>query len=54
LKVNKTSIFKPAADQQDAVVLRFYAENYPSLDLLLAGVIPGSAKQLKSGVERAS
>jgi hypothetical protein len=54
LKVNKTSIFKPAADHRDAVVLRFYAESYPSLDLLLAGVIPGGAKQLKSGVERAS
>ena len=29
------------------------AESYPSLDLLVAGIIAGTAKQLKTGVERA-
>jgi uncharacterized protein len=38
---------------EDAVVLRFDAESYPSLGLLVAEIIAESAKQLKTGVERA-
>jgi uncharacterized protein len=55
-RYGKTSILKAAADQlesTDAVMLRFDAESYPSLDLLVAGIIASSAKQLKTGVERA-
>jgi AAA+ ATPase superfamily predicted ATPase len=55
-RYGKTSILKAAEDRlaaTDAVVLRFDAESYPSLDLLVAGIIAKSAKQLKSGIERA-
>ena len=55
-RFGKTSILRASEDQlyaTDAVVLRFDAESYPSLDLLVAGIIAGTAKQLKTGVERA-
>jgi hypothetical protein len=55
-RFGKTSILKAAEDQlrtTDAVVLRFDAESYPSLDLLVGGIIANAAKQLKTGVERA-
>jgi uncharacterized protein len=55
-RYGKTSILKAAEDQlraTEAVVLRFDAESYPSVDLLVAGIIANAAKQLKTGVERA-
>jgi|SRR5690242_2699978 len=55
-RYGKTSVLKAAADQlssEGAVVLRYDAEAYPSLDLLIAAVISGAAKNLKGGVERA-
>jgi energy-coupling factor transporter ATP-binding protein EcfA2 len=55
-RYGKTSILKAAQDrlaETDAVVLRFDAESYPSLDMLVAAIVAESAKQLKSGVERA-
>jgi AAA+ ATPase superfamily predicted ATPase len=54
-RFGKTSILKTAEDQlhaMGAVVLRFDAESYPSLDLLVASLIAGAAKQLKGRVER--
>jgi len=55
-RYGKTSVLKAAADRlssEGAVVLRYDAEAYPSLDLLIAAVISGAAKSLKGGVERA-
>lgn len=55
-RYGKTSVLKAAADRlssEGAVVLRYDAEAYPSLDLLIASVISGAAKNLKGGVERA-
>jgi uncharacterized protein len=55
-RYGKTSVLKAAADQlssEGAVILRYDAETYPSLDLLIAAVISGAAKNLKGGVERA-
>jgi uncharacterized protein len=55
-RYGKTSILKAAEDRllaSDAVVLRFDAESYPSLDLLVAAIIAESARQLKTGIERA-
>ncbi|HEX5411722.1 MAG TPA: hypothetical protein VFZ27_07650 [Terriglobia bacterium] len=55
-RYGKTSVLKAAADRlssEGAVVLRYDAEAYPSLDLLIASVISGAAKHLKGGVERA-
>jgi len=55
-RYGKTSILKTAQDElaaTDAVVLRFDAESFPSLDLLVAGIIAESARQLKTGMERA-
>jgi len=55
-RYGKTSILKAAEDvlaTTDAVLLRFDAESYPSIDLLVGSVIAGAASQLKTGVERA-
>lgn len=55
-RYGKTSILKAAADRlssEGAVVLRYDAEAYPSLDLLVSAVVSGAAKHLKGGVERA-
>src|SRR5271170_412297 len=55
-RYGKTSILKTAEDRllaENAVVLRFDAESYPSLGLLVAEIIAESARQLKTGVERA-
>jgi hypothetical protein len=55
-RYGKTSILKAAEDRlraSGAVVLRYDAESYPSLDLLVGSLIAGAAKQLKGGVERA-
>lgn len=55
-RYGKTSILKAAEDRlssEGAVVLRYDAESYPSLDLLIAALISGAAKNLKGGVERA-
>jgi uncharacterized protein len=54
-RFGKTSILKTAEDRlqmKGTVVLRFDAESYPSLDLLVASLIAGAAKQLKGRVER--
>jgi uncharacterized protein len=54
-RYGKTSILKTAEDRllaDEAVVLRFDAESYPSLDLLVAAIIAESARQLKTGIER--
>ena len=54
-RFGKTSILKAAEDrliQDHAVVLRYDAEGYPSLDLLASAIISGVAKNLKGGIER--
>jgi hypothetical protein len=54
-RFGKTSILKTAEDHlqmKGADVLRFDAESYPSLDLLVSSLIAGAAKQLKGRVER--
>ncbi|WP_158787415.1 ATP-binding protein [Granulicella sp. L46] len=54
-RFGKTSILKAAEDrlgQTRAVVLRFDAESYPSLDLLVTNLIADAAKHLKGPVER--
>lgn len=54
-RFGKTSILKAAEDRlskERAVVLRFDAESYPSLDLLVAALISVAAKNLKGSVER--
>lgn len=54
-RFGKTSILKASEDQltnAGAVVLRFDAEAYPSLDLLVADIIATAAKSLKGTVER--
>ena len=54
-RFGKTSILKTAEDRlstTNAVVLRFDAESYPSLDLLVAGLISAAAMALKGPVER--
>jgi AAA+ ATPase superfamily predicted ATPase len=54
-RYGKTSILKTAEDRLraiDAVVLRYDAEGYPSLDLLVNATVAGAARQLKGGVER--
>ena len=54
-RFGKTSILRAAADQlsqQQAVILRFNAENYPSVDQLVAALIAEAARQLKGTVER--
>lgn len=55
-RYGKTSILKAAEDKLvggGAVVLRYDAESYPSLDLLVSAIVSGVAKTLKGGVERA-
>jgi uncharacterized protein len=55
-RYGKTSILKTAEDRllnENAVILRFDAESYPSLGQLVAEIISESARQLKTGVERA-
>ena len=55
-RYGKTSILKAAEDRlraAGAVVLRYDAESYPSLDLLVGALIAGAAQHLKGGVERA-
>lgn len=54
-RYGKTSILKAAEDRlhdRGAVVLRYDAESYPSLDLLVNGLVAGAARQLKGSVER--
>ena len=54
-RYGKTSILKTAEDRlacKNAVVLRFDAESFPSLDLLVAALIASAAKNLKGKVER--
>lgn len=54
-RYGKTSILKAAEDRLrtvGAVVLRYDAESYPSLDLLVNSLVAGAARQLKGGVER--
>jgi AAA+ ATPase superfamily predicted ATPase len=54
-RYGKTSILKTAEDRlegRNAVILRFDAESFPSLDLLVAALIAGAAKSLKGKVER--
>jgi uncharacterized protein len=55
-RYGKTSILKAAEDRlslEGAVLLRYDAEGYPSLDLLVAALIAGAAAKLKGGIERA-
>jgi hypothetical protein len=55
-RYGKTSILKAAEDKlggDDAVVLRFDAESYPDLEMLVGDIVAEAARQLKSGVERA-
>jgi uncharacterized protein len=54
-RFGKTSILKTAEDRvagKNTVVLRFDAESFPSLDLLVTALIAAAAKSLKGKVER--
>lgn len=54
-RFGKTSILKTAEDRlagSSAVVLRFDAESFPGLDLLVTALIAAAAKTLKGKVER--
>jgi hypothetical protein len=54
-RFGKTSILKVAEDrlvEKGAIVLRFDAESFPSLDLFVASLIADAAKALKGTVER--
>ncbi len=54
-RFGKTSILRVAHDQltvQNAIVLRFNAENYPSPEQLIAAIIAEATQQLKGTVER--
>ena len=54
-RFGKTSILKAAEDRlagKNALVLRFDAESFPSLDLLVTALIAAAAKSLKGKVER--
>jgi AAA+ ATPase superfamily predicted ATPase len=54
-RFGKTSILKTAEDhliKTGAIVLRFDAESYPSLDLFVSSLIASAAKSLKGTVER--
>ncbi len=54
-RFGKTSILKTAEDRlasKNAVVLRFDAESFPSLDLVVTALIAAAAKSLKGKVER--
>jgi uncharacterized protein len=55
-RYGKTSILKSAEQRLQsgsAVVLRYDAESYPSLDLLVNDIVADAAKHLKGSVERA-
>jgi len=55
-RFGKTSILKTAADRlaaDSAIVLRIDAESFPTLDLLVTGIVTGAATHLKGGVKRA-
>ena len=55
-RFGKTSILKAASDhatRQGAVVLRYNAEGYPSLDMMVSAIVADAAKSLKGGVDRA-
>jgi uncharacterized protein len=55
-RFGKTSILKTATDKlaaRPAIVLRLDAEAYPTLDLLVAGLLASTARHLKGGVRRA-
>ncbi|MGA1983743.1 MAG: AAA family ATPase [Acidobacteriaceae bacterium] len=55
-RFGKTSILKAAEDKlqrANAVVLRLDAESYPTLEMLVNGIVAGAARQLKSAVEQA-
>ena len=54
-RYGKTSILKAAEDRLrsgGAVVVRFDAESYPSLDLLVNAIVAGAARHLKGSIER--
>jgi uncharacterized protein len=54
-RYGKTSVLKAAEDKllaSGAVVLRYDAESYPSLDLLVNSLVAGAARHLKGTVER--
>lgn len=54
-RFGKTSILRVAEDQltaQNAIVLRFNAENYPSPEQLIAAIIAEATQQLKGTIER--
>ncbi|MGD0730280.1 MAG: ATP-binding protein [Terracidiphilus sp.] len=55
-RFGKTSILRTAADRlkaESAIVLRLDAESFPTLDLLVVGIVAGAARHLKGGVKRA-
>lgn len=54
-RFGKTSILKAASDhavRQGVVILRYNAEGYPSLDLLVSAIVADAARSLTGGVER--
>jgi AAA+ ATPase superfamily predicted ATPase len=56
-RYGKTSILKAAEDKlirRGAVVLRYNAESYPTIDLMVTALVADAAKSLKGGVERAA
>jgi len=55
-RYGKTSILKAADDRaarEGAVVLRYNAESYPTLDQLVAVLVADAARAMRGGVERA-
>lgn len=55
-RYGKTSILKAADDRaarEGAVVLRYNAESYPTLDQLVAVIVADAARAMRGGVERA-
>ena len=55
-RFGKTSILKTAAERlaaDSAIVLRLDAESYPTMDLLVGGIVAAAARRLKGGVKRA-
>lgn len=55
-RYGKTSILKAAEDRllaDGAAVLRYNAESFPTLDLLVARLVADSAQHLQGGIERA-
>lgn len=55
-RYGKTSILKAAGDRaarDGAVVLRYNAESYPTLDQLVAVIVADAARAMRGGVERA-